>query len=91
MYGGRDYINRVFHPGVWIFDTNSLAWERHSPEGWGAPSRVSGSGEPTHRTGHAAICHTDGIAYFGGLAPRSQLSNDVPYLDLSVARGPTSR
>ena len=86
MYGGRDYINRVFQPGVWIFDTAKLEWTC-------PPMRAAGGVDmPRLRTGHCAIGHGDGIFYLGGLADGNGLTlvNDAIFLDvLGVGACPT--
>ena len=64
MYGGRDYINRVFQPGVWIFDTAKLEWTC-------PPMRAAGGVDmPRLRTGHCAIGHdvSTYVRYFKGRA-----------------------
>lgn len=92
---GRDFIRQRFESDVFMYDTSTGHWALQAPRGH----------PPCNRTGHAAIAHSDGVLFLGGLLDHGEEplpTNSAILLDIlsgtaamgvaePPARGPADR
>ena len=75
IYGGRDFINGVFQPGVHLLNTDTLAWTQPAVEPY-ADSVVTDQ-HPARRTGHVAVPHEAGVVFLGGLGDKADVARQL--------------